>query len=64
MSAKIVLLSSLIFLIGLCDCNVNSEEPEWWESTQIYQIWTRGFKDSDGDGEGDLQGALLTFFYD
>ncbi|CAD6229896.1 GSCOCG00006628001-RA-CDS [Cotesia congregata] len=64
MSAKIILLSSLIFLIiGLCDCNVNSEEPEWWESTQIYQIWTRGFKDSDGDGEGDLQGILSELDY-
>lgn len=60
MSAKclLILLSSFIFLIGVCSGN---PEPEWWETAQIYQIWTRAFKDSDGDGEGDLQGTLFTF---
>lgn len=39
------------------------EEKEWWETALIYQIWPRAFQDSDGDGEGDLQGIINRLDY-
>jgi alpha-glucosidase len=32
------------------------ENPEWWRSSVIYQIYPRSFADGNGDGMGDLQG--------
>ena len=34
------------------------EEHTWWKEAVVYQIYPRSFKDSNGDGIGDLRGVI------
>ncbi|KAF9255899.1 glycoside hydrolase family 13 protein [Marasmius fiardii PR-910] len=36
----------------------HTEERKWWKESVIYQIYPTSFKDSNGDGIGDLNGIL------
>jgi alpha-glucosidase len=35
----------------------------WWDDAAIYQVYLRSFQDSDGDGVGDLRGAIERLTY-
>lgn len=43
--------------------NEVSVDRKWWKEGIIYQIYPRSFKDSDGDGKGDLKGVIEQLDY-
>lgn len=40
-----------------------NDENDWWKSASFYQIYPRSFKDSNGDGIGDLNGIRQSLSY-
>jgi alpha-glucosidase len=43
--------------------NVTSTGPRWWQGATMYQIYVRSWRDTDGDGYGDLGGVIAGLDY-
>ncbi len=42
---------------------MNEQSRKWWKEAVVYQIYPRSFKDSNGDGVGDLRGIIEKLDY-
>ena len=56
-----IVLSALPVACAFAD--TGSEDLEWWQKTNVYEIYVNSFQDSDGNGYGDIRGITKRLDY-
>jgi oligo-1,6-glucosidase len=66
------IIISMMTVLFSCNSAEKKQEPiasadsvsrKWWKEAVVYQIYPRSFKDSDGDGVGDIKGMISKLDY-